>query len=285
MAIFRWIGLPAGIIWFAAGLTGLADAAEPRDWQLGLQPAASTTMERITDFHNLLLWIITGITVFVLLLMLYVMFRFSERRNPNPARTTHHTVLEVLWTTVPVIILVVIAIPSFRLLYYADRVEDADMTLKVIGHQWYWSYEYPDHGDFTFDALIVEEEDLKKGQRRLLETDLPVVLPVNTKVRILITADDVLHSFAVPAFGLKLDANPGMVNETWVEITREGTYYGQCSEICGTGHAFMPIKIKAVSKAEFDDWAKMAKEEFARADGPDEPTRVADGTRWQGTSE
>ena len=285
MAIFRRIGLPAAIIWFAAGLTGLADAAEPRDWQLGLQPAASTTMERITDFHNLLLWIITGITIFVLLLLLYVMFRFSERRNPNPARTTHNTVLEVLWTTVPVVILVVIAIPSFRLLYYSDRVEDADMTLKVIGHQWYWSYEYPDHGDFTFDALLVDEEDLKKGQRRLLETDLPVVLPVNTKVRILVTADDVLHSFAVPAFGLKLDANPGMVNETWVEITREGTYYGQCSEICGTGHSFMPIKIKAVSKAEFDDWAKMAKDEFARADGPDKRSRVAEGTRWEGKSE
>ncbi len=281
MAIFRWIGLPAGIIWFAAGLTGVSAAAEPRDWQLGLQPAASTTMERIIDFHNLMLWIITGIGVFVLILLLYVMFRFSERRNPNPTRTTHNTVLEVLWTTVPVIILVVIAIPSFRLLYYADRVEDADMTLKVIGHQWYWSYEYPDHGDFTFDALMVDEEDLKKGQRRLLETDVPVVLPVNTKVRILVTADDVLHSFAVPAFGLKLDANPGMVNETWVEITREGTYYGQCSEICGTGHSFMPIKIKVVSKAEFDDWAKKAKEEFARVDGPDERTRVAEAPSAQ----
>ena len=233
-------------------------------------------MERIIDFHNLMLWIITGIGVFVLILLFYVMFRFSERRNPNPTRTTHNTVLEVLWTTVPVIILVVIAIPSFRLLYYADRVEDADMTLKVIGHQWYWSYEYPDHGDFTFDALMVDEEDLKKGQRRLLETDLPVVLPVNTKVRILVTADDVIHSFAVPAFGLKLDANPGMVNETWVEITREGTYYGQCSEICGSGHAFMPIKIKAVSKAEFDVWVKKAKEEFARVDDPDERTHVAE---------
>ncbi len=276
MAIFRRVGLPAGIVWLSAGLTGVAAAVEPRDWQMGLQPAASTTMERITDFHNLLLWIITAITIFVLLLLLFVMYRFSERRNPNPTRTTHNTMLEVLWTTIPVVILVVIAIPSFRLLYYSDRVEDADMTLKVIGHQWYWSYEYPDHGDFTFDALMVDEEDLKKGQRRLLETDLPVVLPVNTKIRILVTADDVIHSFAVPAFGLKLDANPGTVNETWVEITREGTYYGQCSEICGIGHSYMPIKIKAVSKAEFDDWAKNAKEEFARADGPDERARVAE---------
>ncbi len=213
--------------------------------------------------------------VFVLLLLLYVMYRFSERRNPTPSKTTHNTLIEVLWTTVPVIILVLIAIPSFKLLYYADRVEDADMTIKAIGHQWYWSYEYPDHGDFTFDGIMLSDDEREQGQPRLLATDTFVVLPVDTKIRLLVTADDVLHNFAMPAFGIKLDANPGMINETWMQITREGTYYGQCSEICGAGHSYMPIAIKAVSKDEFAAWAETAQEEFARTDGPAAPVRLA----------
>ena len=242
---------------------------------MGFDPAASPTMERITQFHDLLLVIITLITVFVLGLLLYAMYRFSERRNPTPTRTTHNTLIEVLWTAVPVVILVVIAIPSFKLLYYADRIEDADMTLKAIGHQWYWSYEYPDDGNFTFDATMVATEDLQPGQNRLLETDNYVVLPVNTKVRLLITASDVLHSFALPAMGVKLDAVPGRVNETWMEITREGTFYGQCSEICGTGHSYMPIAIKAVSKEAYAEWVEKAKQEFARVDTPAAAERVA----------
>ncbi|HSR71187.1 MAG TPA: cytochrome c oxidase subunit II [Kiloniellales bacterium] len=270
-------------------LTGAATAISgpawaqggPRDWQLNLMPAASPSMERISEFHDLLLVIITLISLFVLGLLLYVMFRFSEKRNPTPSRTTHNTLLEVLWTTIPVIILVVIAVPSFRLLYYTDRVEDAEMTLKAIGHQWYWSYEYPDNGNFTFDSLIVPDEELEPGQPRLLTADTPVVLPVDTKIRLLITAADVLHSFALPAFGIKLDAVPGRTNETWVEITREGTYYGQCSEICGTGHAYMPIMVKAVSKEAFADWVAEAQQRFARVDGsarpesPDAPERLA----------
>lgn len=267
------VGLFLGLALIGPG--GEAQAAQPRDWQLGLQPAASPTMERLIEFHNLLLVIITLITGFVLVLLLYVVYRFSERRNPTPSRTTHNTVLEVLWTTIPVIILVIIAIPSFKLLYYVDRVEDADMTLKAIGRQWYWSYEYPDHGNFTFDATLVPEEDLEEGQPRLLATDNLVVLPVDTKIRLLVTASDVLHAFAVPAFGIKLDAVPGRINETWVEITAEGTYYGQCSEICGTGHAYMPIAIKAVSKDEFERWVEGAREEFARLDGPAAPARLA----------
>ncbi len=270
MAIFGRIGVFA----LAASLAGTAGAGQPgdgqpRDWQMGLQPAASTTMERVVDFHNLLLVVITLITVFVLALLLYVMYRFSERRNPVPAKTTHNTVIEVLWTAVPVIILVVIAIPSFKLMYYADRVEDADMTIKAIGHQWYWSYEYPDHGDFTFDAIMLSDDEREEGQPRLLATDNFVVLPVDTKIRLLVTADDVLHNFAMPAFGIKLDANPGKINETWMEITREGTYYGQCSEICGAGHSYMPIAIKAVSKAAFDEWVVQAKQEYARAGEPE----------------
>jgi cytochrome c oxidase subunit 2 len=174
-----------------------------------------------------------------------------------------------------VIILVVIAIPSFRLLYYTDRAEDAEMTLKAIGHQWYWSYEYPDQGNFAFDAVMLTDDELEEGQRRLLETDNAIVLPVGTKIRLLVTADDVIHSFAVPAFGIKLDANPGTVNETWFEIAREGTFYGQCSEICGSGHSYMPIMVKAVSKEEFVRWSEEAKKEFARAEGTESRTRLA----------
>lgn len=275
MVILRKIclGLTAALSF--AGLAGVAHAEGAKNWQLGFDPAASPTMERITEFHDLLLVIITLITIFVLGLLLYVMYRFSEKRNPTPTRTTHNTTIEVLWTVIPVIILVIIAIPSFKLLYYADRAEDADMTIKVIGHQWYWSYEYPDHGNFTFDALMVATEDLKEGQPRLLETDNYVVLPVNTKVRLLITAADVLHSFALPAMGVKLDAVPGRINETWVEITREGTFYGQCSEICGTNHSFMPIGVKAVSKAAYAEWVEKAKQEFARVDEPGAAARVA----------
>ncbi len=217
MAIFGRIGVFAGSFFLTASLAGAAGAGQlvdgqPRDWQIGLQPAASTTMERMVDFHNLLLVIIGVITAFVLLLLLYVMVRFSARRNPIPSKTTHNTVIEVLWTAVPVIILVLIAIPSFKLMYYIDRVEDADMTIKAIGHQWYWSYEYPDHGDFTFDGIMLSDDELEAGQPRLLATDTFVVLPIDTKIRLLVTADDVLHSFAIPAFGIKLDANPGMIN-------------------------------------------------------------------------
>jgi cytochrome c oxidase subunit 2 len=275
MVILRKFCLAVAAAFSVIGLAGAALAEGPKNWQLGFDPAASPTMELITDFHNLLLVIITLITIFVLGLLLYVMYRFSEKRNPTPTRTTHNTTIEVLWTVIPVIILVIIAIPSFRLLYYADRAPDAEMTIKVIGHQWYWSYEYPDHGNFTFDALMVATEDLQPGQLRLLDTDNYVVLPVDTKIRLLITASDVLHSFALPAMGVKLDAVPGRINETWVEITREGTFYGQCSEICGTGHSYMPIAVKAVSKAAYAEWVEMAKQEFARVDEPGAAARVA----------
>jgi len=257
----------AGILGIVAGAAGTAWAGAPRDWEMGLQAAASPTMERITEFHNMLLVIITAVAGFVLILLLYVMYRFSEKRNPTPSKTTHNTLIEVLWTTIPVVILVVIAVPSFKLLYYADRVADADMTLKVTGRQWYWSYEYPDNGDFTFDSLLIPEDELKDGELRQLATDNHVVVPINTKIRLLITASDVLHSFALPAMGVKLDAVPGQINETWMEVTREGTYYGQCSEICGAGHAYMPIVVDAVSKEDFKKWVAKAKQEFARADG------------------
>ena len=233
-------------------------AAIPVPWGINFQPAASPTMTKVHEFHAMLLWIIIGIVVFVTALLLIIVFRFGEKRNPTPSKTSHNTLLEVIWTAVPVLILVVIAIPSFRLLYYADKSPDPEMTIKVVGHQWYWSYEYPDHGDIAFDSYMVAEKDLKPEDRdlRLLKVDNEVVLPVDTRIQVLVTAQDVIHSWAMPAFGVKKDAIPGRMNETWFLIDKPGTYYGQCSEICGTGHAFMPIAVRAVSKAEFAAWVK-----------------------------
>jgi cytochrome c oxidase subunit 2 len=259
-----------------AGLSAAAFAAAPEPWQLGLQPAATPVAEQLNELHNWLLVIITAITVFVMLLLLYVIVRFNASRNPVPSKTTHNTVVEMLWTVVPIIILVGIAIPSFRLLYFADRTEEAEMTVKIIGHQWYWSYEYPDNGGFTFDSMLVEDADLQPGDLRLLETDTEVVLPVDTNVRLLMTADDVVHSWALPAFAVKLDAVPGRINETWTRIEREGVYYGQCSELCGVRHGYMPIKVRAVSKEAFTAWVAQAQEEFARVDGALPPVTVAD---------
>ena len=258
-------------------------ARVPEPWQLGLQDAASPVMARINDFHNFLLVIITVIALIVLGLLVYVFIRFNARRNPTPSRTAHNTVLEVVWTVIPIIILVFIAIPSFRLLYYEDRTTEAEMTLKVIGHQWYWSYEYPDHGDFTFDAVIAcrtDEEcaELAQGGEtpvRLLDTDNRVVVPVATNIRILLTADDVIHSWAIPSLGLKTDTIPGRLNETWMRIDEEGVYYGMCSELCGIDHGFMPIAVEAVSREAFDRWVERAKVEFARDRGGDAPVSLA----------
>ena len=273
-----------GLLTAAAGVAGTALAAEPQNWLMNFQEAASPVMQRTHDFHNLLLIMITTISVFVLGLLIYVMWRFSEKRNATPSKTTHHTMIEVIWTVVPVLILLMIVVPSMRLLYFKDQVPEADMTIKAIGHQWYWSYEYPDHGNFAFDAYMVPEEDLQPGQKRMLDTDNYVVLPVGTTVRIQITAGDVLHSFAMPAFGIKTDAVPGRLNETWVEIDPKyagTTFYGQCSEICGTGHAYMPIAIKAVTPEEFTAWVEEAKNEFARI----EPAPAAPAVQLAGRSE
>jgi cytochrome c oxidase subunit 2 len=234
---------------------------------MGFQEAATPVMEEVTALHDGILIVITAITLFVLALLLVVIFRFSERRNPKPSRTAHNTLVEIAWTVVPVIILLGIVIPSWRLLYFADRTPNPEMTIKAIGHQWNWSYEYPDHGNFTFDAEIVPDEELAEGQPRLLETNNPIVLPIGTDIRLLVTSTDVLHAWAMPSFGVKLDAQPGRANETWMRIEREGTYYGQCSELCGIGHGYMPIKVVAVTKEAFAEWVKTAQQEFARVDG------------------
>ncbi len=246
---------------FALSPSNAFALAEP--WQMGMQEAASPVQEDIQELYDLLLYICIAIVAFVSILLAYVMIKFNAKSNPVPSKTTHNVKLEVAWTLAPIIILVIIVIPSMKLLYFADKVEDADMTLKVKGHQWYWEYTYPDHDDLNFTSYMIPEDDLKEGEVRLLETDNKIVLPINKKIRLLVTAGDVLHSWAMPSFGVKLDAVPGRFNETWFEITKEGTYYGQCSEICGTGHGFMPIQIKAVSEEEFNAWVETAKEEFS----------------------
>ncbi|HAY49867.1 MULTISPECIES: cytochrome c oxidase subunit II [Thalassospira] len=245
---------------------------QPEPWQLGLQEPVSPVAVEGHEFFILLTWLMTIITVIVLLLLLYVLFRFSAKRNPVPSKTTHHTLLEVVWTVVPVLILLVIAIPSFRLLYFADRVEDADLTLKIIGKQWYWTYEYPDNGNFTFDSLMIDEETaVAEGKNRLLDVDNPVVLPVDQNIRLIMTSDDVIHNWAMPSLFIKLDAVPGRLNETWTRIPAEyagTTFYGQCSELCGVNHAYMPIAVKAVTMEEYEAWVAKAQEQFASADLP-----------------
>lgn len=226
-----------------------------RPWEMGLQAPASPMKERMEDFHNhQLMPIAVGIVIFVMLLLFWVMVRYNEKANPKPSKTTHNTLLEIVWTLVPVLLLLLIVVPSMRMLYYVDRTQDAEMTLNITGYQWYWGYEYPDNGGVNFMSNLVQEKDLKPGQQELLSTDNPVVLPVDTNIRLIMTGADVIHSWAMPSMGVKLDAVPGRHNETWVRIDREGTFYGQCSEICGQGHGFMPIEIHAVSKAAFADW-------------------------------
>lgn len=248
-------------------LSAPAFAAEPKGWGLGFQPSASPLADRIHDFHNLLLWIIIAIALFVLALLIWVIVRYNKHANPTPKQFSHNVLIEVLWTAVPILILIVIAIPSFQILYKNDRTENPDMTLKIIGRQWYWDYEYPDHGDIAFSSYMIAEADIQPDQRRLLSTDTKVVLPVDTNIQLLVSAGDVLHSWTVPAFGVKMDAIPGRWNEAWVNISKPGTYFGQCSELCGKDHAYMPIEIKAVSKEEFKAWALengASEEDFAK---------------------
>ena len=279
MKLFKNIGLAAFAFLVAFSTPALAN--EPLPWQLGMQPAASPSAVEIHKFHDLLLWIISAIAIFVLILLIWVIIRYNSKVNPVPAKFTHNVMIEVLWTVIPVVILIVIAIPSFKLLYYVDRVENPEMTLKVTGRQWYWDYEYPDHDGIAFSSYPVADADIdeESGQRRLLSTDNVVVLPVDTNIQILMTGGDVIHSWTIPAFGVKIDAVPGRLNETWVRIEKEGTYYGQCSEICGKDHAYMPIEVRAVSKEEFEKWLVGAKEEFASIDGGFSPIQLASITK------
>ena len=239
-------------------------ADQPKDWQLGFQKSASSTMSDIVIFHNyMLLPIITAITAFVLFLVIYACIRFREKKNVVPSKTSHNTLIEIAWTLVPCLILIAMAVPSFKVLYSQDKIPEADVTIKAIGYQWYWGYEYPDE-NIIFDSYMIEENELKPGQPRLLAVDNEVVVPVNKVIKVLITANDVLHAWALPSFGVKRDAVPGRINETWFKADRVGTFYGQCSELCGIKHAFMPITVNVVTQKEYDIWLKNAKEKFAK---------------------
>jgi len=239
-------------------------ANEPKDWQLGFQKSASKSMDDIVWFHDyMLVPIITAITAFVLFLLLYVCVRYRASRNSVPSTTSHNTLIEVIWTLVPCLILIVMAVPSFKVLYSQDEIPKADVTIKAIGYQWYWGYEYPDE-NIIFDSYMIDEKDLKDNQPRLLAVDNAVYVPVNKVVKVMITANDVLHAWALPSFGVKRDAIPGRINETWFKADRTGTFYGQCSELCGIKHAFMPITVHVVSNEEYNQWLKEAKVKFAK---------------------
>ncbi|MBD1137723.1 cytochrome c oxidase subunit II [Pelagibacterales bacterium SAG-MED43] len=250
-------------------------ANQPKEWQLGFQNPASDGMRDIVNFHNnLLLPIIIAISVFVLFLMLYACVRFRASANPNPSKRTHNVTVEILWTLIPCLILIVMAVPSFKILYKQDTIPKADITIKAIGYQWYWGYEYPDE-NIIFDSYMVEEKDLRADQPRLLAVDNEVVVPVNKVIKVLITANDVLHAWALPSFGVKRDAVPGRINETWFKAEKEGTYYGQCSELCGIKHAFMPITVIVVSEEEYQNWLSEARVKFAKEDIKNDKLKLA----------
>ena len=272
---FRGIDLKAmvGALALAAFSGGFVSSALAADspghalpGQMGLQEPVTAIAREINSFHDLLLWMCVIISLFVLALLAYVMVRFNEKANPTPSRTTHSTSLEVAWTVIPVLILVVMAIPSFRLLTHQLVLPEADLTIKVTGKQWYWSYDYPkDQGDFGFDSIIKSDSDLKPGDIRLLSVDNEAVVPVNKNIRLQVVGADVIHSFVVPAFGIRIDAVPGRLNETWFKAEREGLYFGQCSKICGKDHAYMPIAVRVVSEQQYQAWAAEAKKKFAAA--------------------
>lgn len=261
-ALFALVG---GVGWMRSAAAQMVGKAH--EWQMGMQTAASPVAERIHAMNHFLEIIITVIVLLVLAILAYVIVRFNAKRNPVPSKTAHNTLIEIIWTAAPVAILVVIAIPSIKLLYYEDTTKDHQLTLKVTGHQWYWTYTYPDQGGFSFDSIPIPESDLQPGQPRLLTVDNAVVVPVGASVQVLATSEDVIHNWAIPSLGLKKDATPGRVNETWFRADHEGVYYGMCSELCGVNHYFMPIVVKAVTPEAFDAWVKDAQQKFAKADG------------------
>jgi cytochrome c oxidase subunit 2 len=252
------IALVAAGIMLATGGAAFAELGQPEPWEWHLQASGSPVMDNIVWFHDFLSVLIIVITLFVLALLVVVVVKFNSKANPVPSRTTHNTLIEVVWTLVPVLILVGIAVPSFRLLFLELDVPKADLTIKATGKQWYWSYAYPDNGKFEFDSLMAQDK-----QPRLLGVDNELVVPVNKVIRVQVTGADVIHAFALPAFGVKIDAIPGRLNETWFKATKTGMFYGQCSELCGKDHAFMPIAIRVVSDQEFASWVETAKKKYA----------------------
>ena len=272
LALVALLGL-AGVAMAQAPAPAGEALGVPHPWGLGLQEAFGPVKAAIHDFNDLVLYIIIAITIFVAGLLAWVIWRYSADRNPVPSRTSHHTMLEIAWTVVPVLILLIIAIPSFRLIYYEDRARDADLTINVQGRQWYWHYGYPDNGNFEFDSYPIADADLKPGQLRNLSVDNPLVVPVGATVRVMTTGHDVIHSFFVPSLGVQKYTIPGRTLETWFRADREGTFYGQCNQICGNNHWFMPIAVRAVPREEFDRWTAEARTRFAEGQGPGWPER------------
>ena len=272
--------LLAAVALFAGGVA-FAGMGQPSPWQMGFQQSAAPSMDEIIDFHNLVLWIIIAITVFVLALLLIIIVKFNAKANPTPSKTTHNTLLEVAWTVIPVVILVVIAIPSFRMLFKQLNIPQSDLTIKAVGNQWNWTYTYPDD-KIEFTSIMLQDADRQKLNPvppRLLAVDNPVVVPVNKVVRVQVIGSDVIHAFAVPSFGIKIDAIPGRLNETWFKATREGVYYGQCSELCGKDHAFMPIEVRVLSDQAYAAWLTDAKKKFALDGAPANAVAAAQGTK------
>jgi cytochrome c oxidase subunit 2 len=240
----------------------------PVPWAMGLQQSGGPIKDAISSFNDLVFWLMVAVTVFVAILLAWVMWRYNEKANPVPSQNSHNTTLEIAWTVIPVLILLVIAVPSFRLIYYQDRARDADLTINVTGHQWYWSYQFPDHGNFSFDSRPIQDEDIRTGQLRSLEVDEPLVVPAGRTIRVMTNGADVIHSFFVPSLGVQRYSIPGRTLETWMRADQVGTFYGQCNQICGVNHWFMPIVVKAVPQAEFDAWVASARTRFARQDAP-----------------
>lgn len=272
--------LLAAVALFAGGVA-FAGMGQPSPWQMGFQQSAAPSMDEIIDFHNLVLWIIIAITIFVLALLLIIIVKFNAKANPTPSKTTHNTLLEVAWTVIPVVILVVIAIPSFRMLFKQLNIPQSDLTIKAVGNQWNWTYTYPDD-KIEFTSIMLQDADRQKLNPvppRLLAVDNPVVVPVNKVVRVQVIGSDVIHAFAVPSFGIKIDAVPGRLNETWFKATREGVYYGQCSELCGKDHAFMPIEVRVLSEQAYAAWLTDAKKKFALDGAPANAVAAAQGTK------
>jgi cytochrome c oxidase subunit 2 len=272
MRMVKWLLAVMAEFVFSLSAAPFARAQEavgaPRPWEMGMQRSFGPIKDRIIELHDLVLVIITLITLFVGGLLIWVMIRYNSRRNPIPSQTSHNTVIEILWTVIPVLILVVIAIPSFRLIYYQDRTPDPDMTIKVTGHQWYWEFTYPDQGNIDIESRYIHDEDLKPGQLRLLDVDNQVVIPVGKKIRILTSSTDVIHSFFIPALGVQRYAIPGRTIETWLEADQVGTFYGECNQICGQDHSRMPISVKAISEADFKTWVEAAKKSASAATLP-----------------
>ena len=288
LVLMRLIRSAAPVLVFmaalAAGGIAFAGMGQPSPWQLGFQQSAAPTMDDIIWFHDFVLWIIVAITVFVLALLLIVIVKFNAKANPAPSRTTHNTLLEVLWTVIPVVILVVIAVPSFRILFVQLNVPPSDLTIKATGNQWNWTYAYPDD-KIEFTSIMLQDDERAKinpPPPRLLGVDNPIVVPVNKVIRVQVIGSDVIHAFAVPSFGIKIDAIPGRLNETWFKATREGVFYGQCSELCGKDHAFMPIEVRVVSEQAYSTWLADAKKKFA-IDGsrPAINVAAADGAKTE----